>query len=107
MRRGNRLPPTYFDPGSGAVDKAASNDLKPFVTAIANVFWLCWQRARLYLLAVFFLALASRHTGRVSTLVTRRTYHDECFWFRNPRGYVVPDYTRTQLQNRADNELFL
>ncbi|KDR79783.1 hypothetical protein GALMADRAFT_241860 [Galerina marginata CBS 339.88] len=43
------------------------------------------------------------HPGRAPTLVTRRMYHDESFGFRKPQGYVFPDYTSTQLQNRAEN----
>ncbi|CAA7261195.1 unnamed protein product [Cyclocybe aegerita] len=33
----------------------------------------------------------------------RRQYHDESFGFRKPREYEFPDYTQTQLENRALN----
>ncbi|KAF8957827.1 Transketolase, pyrimidine binding domain-containing protein [Flammula alnicola] len=38
-----------------------------------------------------------------SALPTRRGYRDESFGFRKPREYVFPDYTQTQLDNRAQN----
>ncbi|PPR00571.1 hypothetical protein CVT24_005456 [Panaeolus cyanescens] len=37
----------------------------------------------------------------------RRDYHDESFGFRKPRQYVFPDYTPTQLANRAKNAALL
>ncbi|KAF9479328.1 dehydrogenase E1 and transketolase domain-containing protein 1 [Pholiota conissans] len=38
---------------------------------------------------------------------TRRGYHDESFGFRKPRDYIFPDYTQTQLDNRAQNAALL
>ncbi|KAF8877232.1 dehydrogenase E1 and transketolase domain-containing protein 1 [Gymnopilus junonius] len=38
-----------------------------------------------------------------AVLGTCRTYHDESFGFRKPREYQFPDYTQTQLVNRAEN----
>ncbi|KAF5342572.1 hypothetical protein D9611_001560 [Ephemerocybe angulata] len=46
--------------------------------------------------------------GRVSRMSSYggrgiREYHDESFGYRKPKEYVFPDYTATQLKNRADN----
>ncbi|KAF5310667.1 hypothetical protein D9619_007724 [Psilocybe cf. subviscida] len=39
----------------------------------------------------------------LTSCTRRRGYHDESFGFRKPRDYVFPDYTPTQLENRATN----
>ncbi|KAF6757254.1 dehydrogenase E1 and transketolase domain-containing protein 1 [Ephemerocybe angulata] len=46
--------------------------------------------------------------GRVSRMSSYggrgiREYHDESFGYRKPKEYVFPDYTATQLKNRAEN----
>ncbi|KAF9051710.1 dehydrogenase E1 and transketolase domain-containing protein 1 [Panaeolus papilionaceus] len=40
-------------------------------------------------------------------MTRRRDYHDESFGFRKPRQYEFPDYTPTQLANRAKNAALL
>ncbi|KAJ3513296.1 hypothetical protein NLJ89_g3024 [Agrocybe chaxingu] len=45
----------------------------------------------------------SRRQASLGVEFTRRQYHDESFGFRKPREYEFPDYTHTQLENRAIN----
>ncbi|SJL03317.1 related to Probable 2-oxoglutarate dehydrogenase E1 component DHKTD1 homolog, mitochondrial [Armillaria ostoyae] len=37
----------------------------------------------------------------------RRLYHDESFGYRKPRPFIFPDYTPSQLENRAHNAALL
>lgn len=53
------------------------------------------------------LLRCSRSGSTVIGQSGRRGYHDESFGFRKPREYVFPDYTQTQLQNRATNASLL
>ncbi|KAI6039566.1 thiamine diphosphate-binding protein [Pisolithus marmoratus] len=45
--------------------------------------------------------LAAASNGRV--IAFRRAYHDESFGFRKPRQFTMPDYSPTELSNRAVN----
>ncbi|KAF8156045.1 thiamine diphosphate-binding protein [Crassisporium funariophilum] len=45
----------------------------------------------------------ARSSGDGGQACRVRAYHDESFGFRKPREYTFPDYTQTQLQNRATN----
>ncbi|TFK38288.1 Transketolase, pyrimidine binding domain-containing protein [Crucibulum laeve] len=49
------------------------------------------------------MQVARRRVHVASRLLSKRSYHDESFGFRKPKEYIFPDYTATQLKNRATN----